>query len=63
MRQVQSNISILIDVLIKLPDIIREIRLMRLRWAGHVECTGRGTYRDLVGKPKVRRQLGRSRRK
>jgi hypothetical protein len=35
------------------PNIIRVIRLRRLRWAGHVARMGesRGAYRALVGKP------------
>jgi hypothetical protein len=35
------------------PDIIRVIRLRRVRWASHVARMGerRGVYRDLVGKP------------
>jgi hypothetical protein len=36
---------------------------LRMRWAGHVTCTGgrRGIYRVLVGKPDGRRPLGRPR--
>jgi len=34
-----------------------------MRWAGHVARMGegRGTYRVLVGKPEVKRSLGRHR--
>ena len=34
-----------------------------MRWAGHVACMGerRGLYRVLVGKPEVKRILGRPR--
>jgi len=34
------------------PNIVRVIKLRRMRWAGHVACTeeGRGMYRVLVGK-------------
>ena len=34
-----------------------------MRWAGHVACMGdrRGAYRVLVGKPEVKRPLGRLR--
>jgi hypothetical protein len=34
-----------------------------MRWAGHVECMGeeRGVYRVLVGRPKGKIPLGRSR--
>jgi len=36
-----------------------------MRWAGHVVCMGegRGVHRVLVGKPKVKRPLGRPRRR
>jgi hypothetical protein len=36
------------------PDIIRQIKSRRMRWAGHVACMGEGrnVYRVLVGKPK-----------
>ena len=36
-----------------------------LDWAGHVACMGeeRGVYRVLVGKPEVKRPLGRTRRR
>jgi hypothetical protein len=45
------------------PNIIRVIKLRRLRWAGHVVHMGerRGAYRALVGKSEGRRPLGRSR--
>ena len=35
------------------PNIVRVIKLRRMRWAGHVACMGeeRGVYRVLVGKP------------
>jgi hypothetical protein len=41
------------------PDIIRQIRSGRMRWAGHVVCIGRGrnVYRVLVGKPEGKRPL------
>jgi hypothetical protein len=34
------------------PDIVRQIKLRRMRWAGHVAHTGerRNVYRVLVGK-------------
>jgi hypothetical protein len=37
----------------------------RMRWAGHVERMGerRNVYRLLVGKPEVKRPLGRPRRR
>jgi hypothetical protein len=45
------------------PNIIRVIKLGRMRWAGHVACMGekRGAYRILVGRPEGRRPLGRPR--
>jgi hypothetical protein len=45
------------------PDIIRQIKSKRMRWAGHVAHMGeeRKLYKVLVGKPKGKRPLGRSR--
>jgi len=45
------------------PNIVRVIKLRRMRWAGHVARmeNGRGAYRVLVGKPEVKRPLGRPR--
>jgi hypothetical protein len=42
---------------------MRVIKLRIMRWAGHVARMGerRGAYRVLVGKPEVRRPLGRPR--
>jgi hypothetical protein len=47
------------------PNIIRVIKLRRMRWAGHVARMGegRGAYRILVGRPDRKRPLGRTRRK
>jgi hypothetical protein len=47
------------------PNIVRVIKWRRMGWAGHVARMGeeRGVYRVLVGKPKGRRLLGRSRRR
>ncbi|KAJ4438735.1 hypothetical protein ANN_14686 [Periplaneta americana] len=47
------------------PDIIRNIKSRRLRWAGHVARMGesRNAYRVLVGRPEVKRPLGRPRRR
>jgi hypothetical protein len=47
------------------PDIIRQIRSRRMRWAGHVARMGEGrnVYRVLVGKPEGKRPLGRTRRR
>jgi hypothetical protein len=45
------------------PDIIRQMKSRRMRWAGHVACMGEGrnVYRVLVGKPKGKRPLERLR--
>jgi len=42
------------------PNIVRVIKLRRMRWAGHVACMGerKVVYRDLVGKPEGRDHLG-----
>jgi hypothetical protein len=47
------------------PDIIRQIKSRRMRWAWHVARMGEGknVYRVLVGKPEGRRPLGRPRRR
>jgi hypothetical protein len=41
------------------PDIIRQIKSRRMRWAGHVACMGEGrnVYRVLMGKPEGKRPL------
>jgi hypothetical protein len=43
------------------PDIIRQIKSRRMRWAGHVARMGEGrnVYRVLLGKPEGKRPLGR----
>jgi hypothetical protein len=47
------------------PNIIRVIKLRRMRWAGYVARMGegRGAYRILVGRPEGSRPLGRPRRR
>jgi hypothetical protein len=47
------------------PDIIRQIKSRRMRWAEHVARMGEGrnVYRVLVGKTKEKRPLGRPRRR
>jgi hypothetical protein len=46
-------------------NIVRVIKSSRMGWAGHVARLGegRGVYRVLVGKPKGKRPLGRTRRR
>jgi hypothetical protein len=48
-----------------LPNIMRVIKLRRMRWAEHVARMGegRGVYRVWVGKPEGKRLLGRPRRR
>ena len=42
----------------------RVIKPRKMEWLDHVACwEGRGTYRFLVGKPKGKRPLGKSRRR
>jgi hypothetical protein len=47
------------------PDIIRQVKSRRMRWAGHVARMGeeRRVYKVLVGKPEGKRPLGRPRRR
>jgi hypothetical protein len=47
------------------PDIITQIKSRRMRWAGHVALMGeeRKVNRVLVGKPEIKRPLGRPRRR
>ncbi|KAJ4436882.1 hypothetical protein ANN_17014 [Periplaneta americana] len=47
------------------PDIIRNIKSRRLRWAGHVARMGESgnAYRVLVGRPEGKRPLGMPRRR
>jgi hypothetical protein len=49
--------------LYSLPDIVRQIKSRRMRWAGHVARMGeeRNVYRVLVGKPEGKRPLERPR--
>jgi len=46
-------------------NIVRVIKLRRIKWAGHVGRMGerRGVYRILVGKTEEKRPLGRPRRR
>jgi hypothetical protein len=45
------------------PDIIRQVKSRRMRWAGHVARMGeeRKVYKVLVGKTEGKRPLGRPR--
>jgi hypothetical protein len=51
--------------LYSLPDIIRQMKSRRMRWAGHVALMGEGrnVYRVLMGKPEGKRPLARPRRR
>ena len=54
-----------LHILHSLPNIIRNLKSRRLRWAEHVARTEqfRSAYRVLVGKPQSKRPLGRPRRR
>ena len=54
-----------VHVLYSSPNIIRNLKSIRLRWAGHVARMeqSRNAYRVLVGKSKGKRPLGRPRRR
>jgi hypothetical protein len=47
------------------PNIIRQMKSRRMRWAGHVACMGekRNVFRVLMEKPEGKRPLGRPRRR
>ena len=47
------------------PNIVRVIKSIRLRWAGHVARMeeGRSAFKILTGKPTGKRPLGRPRRR
>ena len=51
--------------LYSLPNIVRAVKLRRMKWAGHVARMGegRGVHRVLVGKPEGKRPLGRPSRR
>ena len=44
------------------PNIVRVIKLRRMRWAGHVARMeeGRGVHKNFVGKPEGKRPLGKT---
>jgi hypothetical protein len=54
-----------IHILYSSPDVIRQIKSRRMRWAGHVAGMGeeRKVYKVLVGQPEGKRPLGRPRRR
>jgi hypothetical protein len=54
-----------LHILYSSPNIIRQIKSRRMRWAGHVALMGeeRNVYRVLMGKPEGKRPLGKSRRR
>ena len=45
------------------PNVVREIKFSRLRWAGHVARMeeGRSAFKILTGKPTEKRPLGKPR--
>jgi hypothetical protein len=47
------------------PNVVRVIKSRRMMWAGHVARMRKGEdiYRVLVGRPEVKRQLGRPSRR
>jgi hypothetical protein len=51
--------------LYSLPNIVRVVKSIPMRWTGHVVLMGedRGVHRVLVGKPEGKRLLGRPRRR
>jgi hypothetical protein len=52
-----------LHILYSSPNIIRQIKSRRMRWAGHVSRMGeeKNVYRVLMGKPERKRPLGRPR--
>jgi hypothetical protein len=54
-----------LHILYSSPNIIRQIKSRRLRWARHVARMGKETdvYKVLMGKPEGKRPLGRPRRR
>jgi hypothetical protein len=53
-----------LHILYSSPDISRQMKSRRMRWAGHVARMGEGRnlYRGWVGKPEGKRPLERQRR-
>jgi hypothetical protein len=52
-----------LHILYSSPNIIRQIKSRRIRWAGHVARMGEGrnVYKVFIGKPEGKRPLGRPR--
>jgi hypothetical protein len=52
-----------LHILYSFPNIIRQMKSKRMRWARHVTRMGeeRKMYKVLVGKPEGKRRLGRPR--
>jgi hypothetical protein len=52
-----------LHILYSFPNIVRQIKSRRMRWAGHVAHMGeeRKLYKVLVGKPEGNRPLGKPR--
>jgi hypothetical protein len=52
-----------LHILYSSPNVIRQVKSRRMRWAGHVACMReeRNVYKVLVGKPEGVRPLGRPR--
>ena len=61
----KNGLICLLTYLYGSPNIHREIKSKRMKWAGQVALVGerRGVYRVLVGKHEGRRPLGKSRRR
>ena len=64
-RRVQVNQVEELSDLYSLPNIVREVKSKRTRWAGHVARMGEGrdVNRVLVGRSEGKRPLGRPRRR
>jgi hypothetical protein len=54
-----------LNILYSSPNIIRQNKSRKMRWAGHVARMGeeRNVYRVLMGKPEGKKLLGRRRRR
>jgi hypothetical protein len=54
-----------LHILYSFPNITRQIKSRRMRWAGHVARMGedRNVYKVLMGKPEGKRPFGRPRRR